>query len=105
MYSIKRQSASVNEKAVSVMGPTGMGKSCEISNEALSAFIDGELTQEETLEVTSHLEGCADCAEVVQKYRLLQSSFRTATRPFASGPSRSIWDSIAEQTQRPSTED
>jgi hypothetical protein len=43
--------------------------SCDKISEELSAYLDGELSGEEKEAVRAHLEGCADCRELLEKLR------------------------------------
>jgi anti-sigma-K factor RskA len=47
--------------------------------EILSAYVDGELSKEETQAVTVHLKGCPHCARVVSRYRKVQGQLRDET--------------------------
>lgn len=48
-----------------------------VSYQHLLAFASEELSPAETIEVSRHLEGCEECARVVQRYRAFQESVRT----------------------------
>lgn len=49
---------------------------CAECSEAVDAFIDGELTGEEQLEVREHLPACAECAAMVREREALSQAMR-----------------------------
>jgi predicted anti-sigma-YlaC factor YlaD len=57
--------------------------SCSRVLRDLSAYIDGELSVEESCRVLRHLEGCAECSTRAEQLRLLSSLFRRLPEPQA----------------------
>ncbi len=50
---------------------------CNIIEELLPLYIDGELSTEDAAGITIHLAGCAECAQSLETYRALESSLST----------------------------
>ncbi|MBX6342150.1 MAG: zf-HC2 domain-containing protein, partial [Thermomicrobiaceae bacterium] len=42
----------------------------------ISAFMDGELNEDETSELLQHLASCASCRAVLDEYRALRDDLR-----------------------------
>ncbi len=53
---------------------------CNMIEELLPLYIDGELSPEDTAEVTAHLAGCEACEQSLETYRALESSLSTMPR-------------------------
>ena len=54
---------------------------CEGIKESLSAFLDGELTEEESSAVRAHLERCADCRKEIEAFRKMSALYRDLEDP------------------------
>ncbi|MDR7435246.1 MAG: zf-HC2 domain-containing protein [Armatimonadota bacterium] len=50
-------------------------------SDRLTAYVDGELTQEEAAEIAAHLAECAHCREVVSDLRAVQMLLRSLPEP------------------------
>ncbi len=75
--------------------------------DALSAYIDGDLTADETRTVADHLAACADCRAVVSDLEGLRTCARAWTDEPAT-PSADLWPGIAarlstRETARPTS--
>lgn len=54
---------------------------CEQIRERLSAWLDGELTAEESRQVAAHLEVCADCSRELSLLERLDAALGTLAAP------------------------
>jgi len=54
---------------------------CEGIKELLSAFLDGELTEEESSAVRAHLERCPDCRKEIEAFRKVSALYRDLEDP------------------------
>ncbi len=73
---------------------------CESIRPLISAFMDGELNEDETSELLQHLASCASCRAVLDEYRALRDDLR-ALPPAPPPPPdlrRRIWRETVEQS-------
>jgi len=54
---------------------------CEGIKELLSAYLDGELTEEESGTVRAHLERCPDCRREIEQFRKVSALYRDLDDP------------------------
>jgi len=64
---------------------------CELIRETLSAYLDGELTQQESQKVAVHLRGCPACREIYDDFCKLRAGIRELDFP---SPSDEQWSSV-----------
>jgi len=72
---------------------------CEVSQERLEEYLDGELNERDSREIASHLATCSSCADATATLTAEQDLFSGYDRELAIPPS--IWDQIAERTAAP----
>lgn len=51
-------------------------RACESIRPLISAFMDGELTPDESRALHEHLDSCADCRQIFNEYRLFRDEIR-----------------------------
>jgi|GEM_PF-1561167 len=70
--------------------------------ELLSAYVDGELSKEETQAVAAHLKGCPPCARVVSRYQKVRGQLMDETLDefFQESDIESIKHRIAIELER-----
>lgn len=64
---------------------------CDLIREALSAYLDGELTQQESQKVAVHLRDCQACREVYEDFQRIREDIRRLEFP---QPSEEQWRTI-----------
>jgi hypothetical protein len=69
-----------------------------ISDEELSAFIDGDLESSRAQEIQSHLDGCQDCARAAEELRKLCSDLSGLADV---EPRRDLWPAVQRARSRP----
>lgn len=76
-------------------------RECQPFRPLISAFVDGELTPDEVQELERHLLTCADCREVYDDYRLLQTEIRRLPPPPPPPEEiqRYVWEHTVEKTR------
>ncbi|MCP4605719.1 MAG: hypothetical protein GY847_35230 [Proteobacteria bacterium] len=62
-----------------------------IDDKVLSAYIDEDLNQEHTAEVTTHLATCSECKQIVTDLKILKTDL---ARSFHVRPKRNLWPVI-----------
>ena len=60
-------------------------KCCEQYAAALSAFVDGELSENEKEEVLSHVEHCQNCREYLSELMIVHTMFEECPSSRAGG--------------------
>lgn len=66
-------------------------KSCEAIQEQLSAYLDGELTQQDSQRVDVHLRDCERCRATLDDFRRLRSDIRNLDYP---EPTEDEWSKV-----------
>ena len=76
---------------------------CKAIRPLISYYYDGEATPEERVQVEQHLAGCAECRQVLARYRTMGSDIRDLPMPAPpSGLHRDVWRAIeAQQASMP----
>jgi len=64
---------------------------CAAIRELLSAYLDGELTQQDGQKVAVHLEDCPACREVYEDFRRLRADIKRLEWP---GPDETQWSRL-----------
>lgn len=72
--------------------------SCHQLDDRLDGWVDGTLTEEQRLEVESHLGTCAECREEERQLRRLLS--HAAALPRSVTPPRDLWPEISRRLER-----
>lgn len=73
---------------------------CEQMTDLLWAFLDGELTEQEELQVKAHLEQCADCRALLEQLQTLHTSFSDLEEiPAPAGFAEKVMDNIKAQSR------
>ena len=62
---------------------------CDAIREQLSAYLDGELTQQQRQRIAVHLEDCADCRRIYEDFRTLRQQVRELDWPQPADEERS----------------
>src|SRR5437867_4489808 len=71
---------------------------CNDIRPLISAYYDGEATQEEYSSVESHLARCEDCRQVLAEYRAIGSGMRALPVPVPpAGLRRDVWRVVEAQ--------
>ncbi|OGO40352.1 MAG: hypothetical protein A2147_00875 [Chloroflexi bacterium RBG_16_57_8] len=65
-------------------------------NELLAAYLDGEVTKEDRVQIEGHLAGCRDCQRELEALKTAQETLRQALRSKASdaAPSPQAWEQL-----------
>jgi hypothetical protein len=75
--------------------------SCNLIRETLSAYLDGELTQQESQKVAVHLRDCHACREVYEDFRRMREDIKRLEFPEPSDEQwRSVMGGLAFKTTR-----
>ncbi|MFQ5804994.1 MAG: anti-sigma factor family protein [Phycisphaerae bacterium] len=64
---------------------------CNLIRETLSAYLDGELTQQESQKVAVHLRDCQACREIYEDFRRMREDIKRLEFP---QPSEEQWRTI-----------
>ena len=74
---------------------------CDLIRETLSAYLDGELTQQESQKVAVHLRDCQACREVHEDFRKMREDIKQLEFPQPSDEQwRTIMGGFAFKTTR-----
>jgi len=75
--------------------------SCDVIRETLSAYVDGELTQQESQKVAVHLRDCPRCRAVCEDFRNMRGEIKRLEFPQPSDEEwRAIMGGLAFKTTR-----
>ncbi len=66
-------------------------KTCAAIRELLSAYLDGELPQQEAQQVSVHLRRCTECREIMEDFRRMQAQIRDLPQ---AEPDREQWGNL-----------
>jgi len=77
------------------------GMNCEEICELLTAYLDGEVTPEEKMNIEAHLPGCPQCRTELEALSAMQSSLRGAFTAMADEafPSPQAWEKVRSRLE------
>lgn len=75
---------------------------CDLSDELLTGYLDGELTEKQKQLVEEHLKTCASCREELEEFQQLDQHMRAAaieepSREFVFGLNRKVMEAVAKR--------
>src|SRR5690625_65862 len=77
-------------------------KECEAIKPLISAALDGDLDEDEFIQLSEHLASCASCRQVHQDYTRLRDDLRAAPAPVPPPQlAKSVWKETVEKPPQP----